>query len=138
MARGARQVARVRHVPRRQGGADPVRGLVAHRTIAGGHTRIAARDVVGRQPLQSVPASIGRCGGASGVDLVGEMPEIDIGTYGAGTPAKVCPAWHMRQLLTDSPLCSVGMLAASTAQVSAGGLLPWHTPQSINEGIGGT
>ncbi len=30
------------------------------------------------------------------------------------------------------------MLAASTVQVSAAGLLPWQTPQSMVEGIGGT
>ena len=30
------------------------------------------------------------------------------------------------------------MLAASTVQVSAAGVLPWQTPQSMAEGIGGT
>ncbi len=78
------------------------------------------------------------CGGASGAFLVGETPVIDIGIYGAGTPAKVWPPWHSTQLLTFNPLCSTGMLAARTVQVSAAGLLPWQTPQSMVEGMGGT
>src|SRR5882672_2395806 len=75
-------------------------------------------------------ARMGMCGGASGAFFVGEMPEIDMGMYGAGTPANVCPAWHRMQLVTGKPVCNVGMLAASTVQVSAVGVLPWQTPQS--------
>lgn len=78
------------------------------------------------------------CGGDNGVALVGDTPEIDIGVYGAGTPANVCPAWHIRQLLTDNPACSAGMLAARTVQVSAVGVLPWQLEQSTSEGNGGT
>ncbi len=78
------------------------------------------------------------CGGASGAFLVGEMPAIDIGMYGAGTPANVCPAWHRMQLVVGKPECSVGMLAASTVQVSAVGVLPWQTPQSGADATSGT
>jgi len=52
MACAAGQVARIRHVPDRHRVADPVLGGVAHGTVAGGHARIAAVDVIGRPQLQ--------------------------------------------------------------------------------------
>ena len=42
------------------------------------------------------------------------------------------------QLFVGKPECSVGMLAASTVQVSAVGVLPWQTPQSGADITSGT
>ena len=52
MAGDAAQVARIRHVPRGQRGALPVRRRMAQRAVAAHHARIGALDVIGRPQLQ--------------------------------------------------------------------------------------
>ncbi len=79
------------------------------------------------------------CGGASGVFLVGDTPEIDMGMYGRGDAREGLTAVAQQAVARRSiPCAASAMLAASTVQVSAAGLLPWQTPQSMAEGIGGT